>query len=909
MPRAEAIYRALLSFYPAAFRQEYGGQMIAMFSEQLMEARRARNPSGPAALWAEACLDVLTIAPKEHFHVILQDLRYGFRTMAKSPGFTCVAILSLALGIGANTAVFSLWNGIVHASLPMVRNPEELVMLTNPARTGRWHGDSEGQRDWLTYEEFNQLRDHADNFQSLAASESSLERLQIRYKGATPEEIKGRFVSSQYFNFFGVSAFLGRVFTEADRVESPAVVLSYGYWQSRFGGQPDVLGKTFTIRNASMTVAGVTPKGFIGETMGHEPDVWMPLEVQPYVMPSEDRLHDTPPSKSMWLHVFGRLKPGVARQQALAQANTIFKAGLQSFYGGVSSPERRTLFLNQYLNIWPGERGASSTRSDFSDSINVLLAAVGVLLLIACANLANLLLARGTARTSELALRLSLGASRGRLIRQLVTESLALALIGGVAGLGIAWLLHGALVQMVAEADRNFRIGFSLDPLVLAFTTGITLAAAHLFGLLPALQITSLNDAGVALKEQSRSATASAAGTRWGRILVSVQLALSLPLIAGAGLLMHTLYNLQHVDLGYPTDHLVTLRIDPRAAGYEDARRLALLNELLTRFQNIPGVRSVTFSHNGLFTGGQTGSDIEVEGFTPRTDQDRGSAVEMVSPGYFSTLQIPLVLGREFTEADDTPAPKVCVVNEAFAKRFFEGRNPVGMHITDIEGESRTSMQIVGVARNSRTQDLRGEVAPKYYIPAAQPHGLNLRANFLFRIVPTAGYGKPGSVLTAARREVQSVDASLPILDAATVEEVMSPSLAQERSVARLASAFGVIALGLAAIGLYGVLAYSVTRRRSEIAIRMALGAEPGSVILMILRETSGVVLAGLIFGVGLAYGASRMIAHQLYGIAPQDPLTLGLACAVLIAVALAAAYVPAQQASRVDPMAALRQE
>src|SRR5438034_6042946 len=563
-----------------------------------------------------------------------RDVRYAQRAMAARPGFTAVAVLSLALGIGANTAIFSLWNGVLHASLPGVHEPGELVMLSNPDDsgmwTGRWDGRTDGPRSWLTYGEFEELRDHADAFSALMASQSSLNTWQVRFDGAAWEEVRGRLVSGGFFQVLGVRSAIGRVFTDAeDRAETPHAVISYNYWQRRFGGRPDVLGKTLTLRKAALTIIGVAPPGFVGETAGQQPDLWLPLRMQPSVLPGNDWLHDTPPDKVMWLHVFGRLKPGVTPAQAEAQANAIFQAGLESFYGGITSAERRREFLDQRLRIQPGARGASAKRHAFSDSLTALLAAVGVLLLIACANLANLLLARGAARKSEIALRVSLGASRGRLIRQLVTESLALAALGGMAAIAVAYVLHDALVRMLAESDPRFHMSFSADPLVLAFVVAATLSAALLFGVLPAWQVTRA-DVGASLKEQSRGAIGTFGQLRSGRFLVSLQLALSLPLLVGAGLLARTVYNLQRADLGFPAARLLLVRVNLRQAGYEGARRDRLLRELVGEIGRIPRVQATSFSQPGVFTGGESSATIEVEGYTPKGDHDRGSALDVI---------------------------------------------------------------------------------------------------------------------------------------------------------------------------------------------------------------------------------------------------------------------------------------
>ena len=901
MRRADAVFGALLRCYPAAFRDEYGEQMRLMFLDQLRDARTTHDRHLEARLWMRTGFDAFTVAPKEHWHIMLQDLRYTLRTMRARLGFTVVAVLSLALAIGANTAIFSLWNGLLHAPLPGVRAPEELVMLSNPedsgSWTGGWNGRTDGPRSFLTYEEFKDLQNHAQSFTSLMASQSRFEAWQVRIDGAW-EQARGRMVSDNFFDVLGVKPAIGRLFTAGDRTDTSPAVISYRYWQRRFGGRRDVLGSSFNLRQATLTVIGVTPPGFIGETAGQHPDVWLPLHLQPIAWPGRDRLHDTPPDKSMWLHVFGRLKPNVTLAQAEAEANAIFRANLEAFFGPKIDADRRRDIADQRLQIHSAAAGASAVRPVLSNSLTALLVALGVLLLIACVNLANLLLARAAARRSEIAIRLSLGASRARLVRQLVTESLTLTAVGGAAALVVAYIVHGALVRMIVRTDERFAIDFRLEPRVLLFTLAVTTLAGLVVGLLPAWQATQ-SDAGEALKDQSRGTIGTRRQLRIGRLLVSLQLALSLPLLVGAGLMARTVYNLQSMDLGYRPERLLLLRVDVREATQEPSQQDRLVRDLYRELQRIPGVRTVSFSQLGAFTGGESGSGIQVEGYTPKGDSDKESGVDAVGPGYFAALGASILQGRDILDSDSGQSAAVCVINEAFAKQFFEGRNPIGMRISSDEG---AHWRVVGVARNARTQTLRDAVRPRYFVPAFQQAALTSPMFFI-----RAETELP-RIAQAARAAVQRVNPNLPITSSRSLNERMMPAIARDRMTAQLATVFAITALVLAAIGLYGVLSYGTTRRSGEIAIRIALGAQPTRVVAMILRETLGLVGVGLAIGGGLAYVSSQMIASELFGVAPQDVYTTALATALLLGVAFTATYVPARRASRVNPMVALHQ-
>ncbi len=895
--RAKAIYAALLRCYPAAFREEYGDEMRLAFAEQLGEAGRTGRHA-QAALWAQAMSDALTIAPKEHWHVLLLDLRYALRTFAASPSFTVVALLSLTLGIGANTAIFSLWNDVLRSPLPVVHQPSQLAMLTDPGAEGALRGRSTGVREWMTYNEFEQLRDHAEGFSALMASQSSLNTWQVRVAGELWEEARGRLVSGAFFDVLGVRPALGRVFTPADdHLAAPHAVISDSYWRRRFGGRLEALGTTLTVRQVSLTIIGIAPPGFIGESSGQQPDFWLPLQLQPLVLPGADWLHDAPPDKLMWLHVFGRLKPGVTVAQAEAQANAVLQSGLESFYGVAPSTPRGKEFLDQRLQLSPGARGASWMGNEFSSSLTMLLAAVGVLLLIACANLANLLLARGTARTLETAVRLSLGASRGRLVRQLMTESLVLAAAGGVGAIAVAYVLHGTLVRMMAESEPRFHMTFAVDATIVGFVLAATLATAVAFGVLPAWVIAS---SGASLKEESRGAIGSS-GPRSGGWMVGLQLALSVPLLVGAGLLAQTVYNLQSAELGFPVDRLLVARVDLGDTPRDVPRRDRALRELVARVHRIPGVSAASFSQLGLFTGGFSTATIEVEGYTPSANEDGDTPLDRVGPGYFATLGVPLRLGRDISADDRRDGPKVCVINEALAKKFFAGRNPIGMRITTIDDDARADYQVVGVAADARTRSLRDDIGPRFFVPAEQRLSGGTNRTFLIRTA-----GPSAAMLAAVREAAESVDPEFTVTSLRSLEALMAPLTAQDRAIAQLAVVFGVVALGLAAIGLYGLLSYGIARRTGEIALRIALGAYPLRVVAMILRETMTLVIAGLLVGGILAYAASRFIDSQLYGVAPQDSLTFGLAFGLLLFAALCAAYLPARRASKLDPMAAL---
>jgi len=680
-------------------------------------------------------------------------------------------------------------------------------------------------------------------------------------------------------------------------------VIGYDYWQRRFAGRGDAIGRTIALPGGIVSVIGVAPPSFFGETVGERPDVWIPLAMQSTVLPRRDWLHDEPgkAEKIMWLHAFGRLRPGVTLERAQADANVIFQQGLTAYYASIADAAARKQFGNQRLQLSAAATGASSVRDSFSEPLIVLLVAAGLVLLIACSNLGNLLLARTTARTREMSVRLALGASRGRLIKQLLTESLFLATAGGLAGLVLALLLRNGVLALVDDPTIVLPSALSLRSL--AFVFAITIAAGLVLGLLPAVRITKTQPV-TGLREPGRGIAGSVAWQRIGKAVVIGQLALSLPLLVGAGLLVRTLVNLQHIDLGYSKDGLIAVRIDARLADYDPVRQTLAFDQLLGRIRALPGVRAATFSNNGLFAGTDNGDEIVVEGYRRTGHGDGGSRYDAVAPRYFSTLGIPVLLGREITDEDRAGARSVCVINETFAKRFFKNRNPIGMHVTTQYADERHTYEIVGVVRDSRQGALRGDVEHRFYTPITDPASSIGSVTFIAR----SAADRPG-MLETIRHTLREAEPTMRVVRATTVADAIDSRMVQDRLLAQLSIVFGGVAVLLAAIGLYGVLSHGVTRRTNEIGIRKALGAQQSTLIAMVLRETGGLLLVGMIAGAGVSIAAVRLITSRLYGLSPNDPVTMTSAIAALMVVAAVATCLPAYRASRVDPLVALRQE
>lgn len=839
---------------------------------------------------------------------LARDVLYALRQFVRNPLFAIVAMASLAIGIGANTAIFSVMDAALLRSLP-VRDPQELVMFTDPNASGVSTGLNTGERHLMTFAEFVQLRDHTTTLSGMFAAEAELNRWHVRIAGGPTEEARARLVSEEYFAVMGVQPAIGRFFTSSDAKgpgQDPFAVISYEYWQRRFGGSPSVLGMPIQMGKASLTVIAVARPGFRGEAVGESADFWMPVMMQPIVIPGRDWLNENlsqSMEKIMWLHAFGRLKPGVDPNQAQTEIDVLFRRIIEGSYPTSISADLRRQVLDQRLVLHDARRGVFTNRDDFSQQLLLLLGAAIVVLAIACINVANLLLARGSNRSREVALRLSIGATRARIVRQFLTESLVLALLGGFLALLLAWGGSRLLTRLLASVRNGLELSPILDWRVLSFTLGVAVFAGIIFGLAPALRGTDVN-LNNSLRD-SGHATASSGKLKLTQSLVVCQIGLSLLAVILAGLFMRTIWNLQAVGLGYPKEKLLLITVDGVAAGYKGPQLSNLWHDLNARLQALPGVQGASYSINGLFSGSEADDEIAVEGFTPQNEDEKTSRFDMVGPGYFSTLGVPLLRGREFGLQDGSSAAHVAVINEAFADRFFVGRNPIGRHITEGSGGQKSAMEVVGVTGNARDHSLRGQVPPRFYIPSDQGmDGPNEWATFEIRTA-----GDPKQMLGAVRKAIVSVNANLyPAKDHPLVESLES-TMSQPRMIARLCAVFGTVGLLLAAGGLYGVLSYGIARRTNEIGIRMALGAAPGRVIGMVLRETGVMLAIGSGLGIALTLACTRLIAGRLYGLGTLDPLTILSAIGLFAIVAFLAATIPAARAARVNPIVALRHE
>ena len=844
-----------------------------------------------------------------------RDLKYALRTLARTPGFTVIAILTLALGIGANTAIFTLLDQILLRLLP-VKNPQELVLLT---MRGHHYGSNWGGNA-ISHPMFRDFAAHNEVFSDMFARFPFSASLSF---GGQAERVDLELVSGTYFSTLGLNPCLGRVFTaEDDRLPDayPYVVLNYAYWQSRFSADPQIIGKTLTLNNYSMTIVGVLQPGFDGVELGRSPKLFVPIMMQKEVMVGNpnDMLKER---RNRWVNAFGRLKPGITREQA--------KASLQPFMHSMlemevkdkafahASPYDREQFLKCIIDVLPGSQGRSYTREALSSPLWVLMGTTGLVLLIACANLANLLLVRGSARKKEIAIRLAMGATRPRIIAQLLIESLCLATLGALAGLALAYWADKALMAAYLPSDSGgWRISTTPDFRILFFTLAVTVATGVFFGLVPALQTTKPNVAGTLKDEAAAVVGGGHGGLR--KSLVIAQVTLSLLLLIGAGLFTRSLGNLRNLGPGFPAQNLIGFEIDPSYSGYSVARLKTFYPQLLDSLSSIPGVQSTGLASMRILEGDEWDSSMTAEGFSPPTpDAHPEPYMNEISPNYFATLGVPIVNGRDFRPTDNHEIkhnpeekgdmgwePSVIMINETFAKKYFAGRNPVGLHIGfGSDPGTPADMEIIGVAKDIKYTNLRDEIPPQAYMPYMGDRFIG------GMVVYVRTVADPNQLMTAIRSKVRDMDSNIPIYSMRTTEVQINNSLATERMIASLSAVFGFLATLLAVIGLYGVMAYTVAQRTREVGIRMALGAAQGNVIWMVMREVLVLVVIGVAAGVPASLALTKLVQSQLFGLSPHDPATLALATIALASVACAAGYVPAWRASRLDPMKALRYE
>jgi macrolide transport system ATP-binding/permease protein len=853
-----------------------------------------------------------------------QDLRYGARTLRRNPAFTILAALSLALGIGANTAIYSFMDALLMRRLP-VADPQSLVVL-------KWHmSGKKHARDSVVHDVSGQINDDPrlgqvsaifpfPAFEQLRQSNRVLStlfahrpsrKLNVIASGQA-EVTGGEYISGDYFQGLRVTPAAGRVLDSADdRVGAPpVVVLSYGFACRRFGDPARALGQPLVIDNIPFTAVGVAPPAFFGVDPSKSPDVYLPLHADLLISPTRDpgpvgRYIDR---NYYWTEMMGRLRPGVTLAQAQAALGTQFDA----WVAGTTTNDVERKNLPEFL-LRDGAAGLDNLRRTYSQPLYILLGMVGLILAIACANIANLLLARATARRREMAVRLSMGAGRWRVIRQLLTESLLLAVLGGAAGILFAVWGIGFLTTMLS-GGQTFTLRPELNIGVLAAAVVLTVITGLLFGLAPALQATRVDPMPV-LKESRAGGSRSRARLSLGRVLVVSQMVICMLLLVGAGLFVRTLSNLHSLDVGFARENLLLFRINARQAGHRNPEILSFYNDLEKRLAALPGVRGAAMANSPLIGDGAWGWPIVPQGQREPEHAPNGhgsgfsraaTRVLGVGPGFFSMMRIPLPAGREFDERDRAGAPLVAIVNEAWVKVNLGGGNPVGQRITSFETSAKPQqLEIVGLAKNARYDDLTGDFPAIVYLPAQQnPAAPVDEMTFFLRAT-----GSPMQYAGPVREIVRQADPRIPVVGLSTQTEQIEQEMAPETMFARLCTAFALLSLAIACVGLYGTTSYAVARRTGEIGIRMALGAQRGTVVWMVLRDVLVLSVVGLAISVPVSLGASNLVASLLFGVKPGDPTAMAAAVAILLAAALAAGYLPARKASRIDPMTAVRND
>jgi predicted permease len=827
------------------------------------------------------------------------DLRLALRGLRRSPLFATVAILSLALGIGANTAIFTLIDQILLRQLP-VEEPDRLVMLY---QQGAHNGSNMGYRmhSYPIYQDFQ------------AKAEPLSEVLCRRLVSASvsidnqTERLLAEIVSGNYFSMLGVTAAVGRVFNSREDDQAyqghPHVVLGYDYWVSRFARDPAVVGKKILVNDHPMTIIGVSAAGFAGLDPAQSPQIRVPIQMKPAMVPEWGWVH-MDDRRTRWVQVFGRLKPGYTVESAQAPLQGLFTQ-IRAYEMTLPAAQKwsaysRDQFMKGRLGVESAAMGYSSLRNDFSTALIVLMCMVGLVLLIACANVANLLIARGFMRQKEIAVRLSLGASRGRLVRQLLVESLVLSCAGGIAGVFLAIVLTKGLLGLVPAGSAPLLVRAEPDLRILAFTLALTFVTGIVFGLLPALRA-SRPDPWSTLKDTVGSIAGAGGSLFLRKGLVTAQVALGFLLLFGAGLFVRSLQNLKTTDTGVALDNLVTFQVSPALSGYDAPRAVRFYEQLLGRLRTTPGITSAAIASVSILSGFEWDSSMSVEGHRAADGEDMQAFMNSLSPGYFDTMKIPFYEGRDFRPEDIKEETTVAIVNRKFAEHFFKGKSAVGKRLGWGGGpDSKLTIEIVGVVADSLYEGPREGVRRQVFVPNWGRHGVTF---YVRTTTPSA------SAYNVIRDEVKQLDASMPVYEMKTVRGQLDETLLTDRLVAMLSAGFGLLATVLASIGLYGVMAFVVARRRKELGIRLALGARPGLVIWMVMREVVLLLAIGLAVGIPAGLGLGRFVATQLYGIQPHDPGIAGGTIVLLTVVSIAAGLIPAHRASRIDPILALRYE
>lgn len=845
-------------------------------------------------------------------NTLLQNLKYAFRILVRDYSFTAVAVLTLVLGIGANTATFSLIDNLLLRTLP-VQRPEELVVFGDGLNAGVARGDLPLPVSLFSYPLYRELLDHNQVFQGLCAFKSTNDSLSVSLGGSEyiREQAVGKLVSGNYFSVLGIGAIRGRAFSAHDDREpggAPVAVISYRYWTREFSRRESAVGKTIDVNGTAFTIIGVMPSGFFGETLeGDPPDIWFPLNMQQQIMRDEFLLNK---QDVYWLDLMGRLKPGWDAQRAEANVNLQFKQLLSFEAGSSPSEEAQQRIAEARITLTSGARGISELREHISEPLRVVMGLVILVLLIACTNIANLLLARGAARQREISLRLALGATRGQLVRQMLTESVVISTLGGALGLILAVSVLKGLLGLIFVGARNVPVAQAPNVAVVLFTLTVSMLAAILFGLAPALRA-GRTELVSALKGSAITAGERRMTVRFGptKLLVVSQVALSTILLAGAIVFARSLMKLEHQDIGFRRENVLLVRFDLRLGGYSPSQLPAVYRELQERVNAVPGVRSATLSMYSFMSGLQMVGGIIVRGETTRPREDRIVQFNLVAPRYFETTGMSVILGRPIGSEDTETSPPVAVINEALAQHFFPNQDPIGKRFSLFFAPNRV-VEVVGVVKNAMYNNLR-DTPPRMAVMALSQWGAFAaeKAGAYANDLEIHTFGSPASSTKDVRRAISEVGNNIPVMNVSTLTDQVDQTLHQEQLLARLSGFFGLLALLLASLGIYGLMAYSVRRRRKDIGIRMALGAAVPTVVWMVMREALSIVAVGLVIGVPVAWGLVRLVASELYGLRPNDPLTLVTVAILLGVVAGVAGYVPAWRASRVDPMSELRFE